>query len=516
MKRVIRIAVIALACLAIAACGKSGQSGGGASGSFTSSDPLYAGYDLNQPMTVYVYMVGDTPIDVEEVIAEANAKYFKPILNVTMELAFISWGDLTTKYALILAGGEDVDIIFTAPWNYYEQESTKGSFVEITEEYRNKWMPVTAKVLPPNAWLQMLTKGKVFGVPVNGSGLEGYKYVVIRDDIRTKYNLPEPTNWRSLENYLFTVADREPTLQAYAAASATAEVMYVYRQANDIQVGDYDFAWDGTGRREPTPQELTYFYLTDGYLNYALEMSRWADRGVWSKNVLNNTIAATDTFIQGKNASVFWNMSVFNAGKGMEDNGLGKAGYYDITEDKPVRLAGYANNAFAIASATKSPERSGLTLDIMKNNKGLNALLIGGIEGRHYIDNGDGTYTPGPESADYGFFSWAWALGNPDTLQLYDPDAPPEQQLLADNQEARVWEPLIDGFRFDSSPITTEWAVISALVEEYANSFGCGAFGNQTRAKIDEFRAKLRTAGIDKVTQEYRNQYAAFVAKYGN
>ncbi|GHU87813.1 ABC transporter substrate-binding protein [Spirochaetia bacterium] len=516
MKNFVRVLMIIAACLAVASCSKTSQVGGGASGGFKSPDPIYAGYDLSQPLTLYVYMVGDTPAALEEVIAKANAEYFKPILNTTIELAFVSWGDLTTKYALVLAGGEDVDIVFTAPWNYYEQESSKGSFVEITEEFRNKWLPATSKELPLVAWLQMLTKGKVFAVPQNISSADGYKYVVIRDDIRTKNSLPEPNDWKSMENYLFTVADKEPSLQGYAAASSTSEVFYVFRQVNDIQLGDYDFAWDGTGKREPRPEELTYVYMTDGYLNYALEMSRWADRGVWSKNVLNNTIAATDTFIQGKNASVFWNASVFNAGKGMEKNSVGKAGYYDLTPDKPVRLAGYANNAFAIAASSKYPERAALTLDLMKSNPALNEVLNGGIEGKHYINNGDGTYTPGPQAADYTFNCWAWGLGRPDRLEALDPEAPAVQQKIFDSMELRQWEPLIDGFRFDSTPIMSEWAVISALVEEYGNSFGCGAFGNQTRAKIDEFRAKLKTAGIDKVTQEYRNQYSAFVAKYGN
>jgi putative aldouronate transport system substrate-binding protein len=462
-------------------------------------------------------MVGDTPRDTEEVIAKANAEYFQPVLNTTIELIFISWGDLATKYALILSGGEDVDMMFTASWCYYEQEATKGSFTEITEDFRNQWLPASAKALPRTAWLQMLSKGKVYAVPQNLSQWDGYKYLVLREDLRTKYNLPEPHTWAALEDYLFTVAKNEPALQAYAAASNTAEILYVFWQDRSIQMtSDYSFCWDGTGKKEPKPEDLNFFFMTDWWLEYAMEMADWANRDVWSKNALNNTIAAQDAFIQGKSATLFWNETVFTAGQSMEKTGIGKAGYYDLTADKPVRLSGYANNAFAIASASKHPERAALALDLMKNNEGLRNTLQGGIEGRHYANNGDGTYSRGPEADDYGFNAWAWALNSPDTLQLADPTAPPMRAVILADQESRVWEPLIDGFRLDSTPITTEWAVISALLEEYSSSFQCGAFGNETRAKMDEFRGKLKAAGIDKIIREYQSQYADFLTKYGS
>ncbi|MDR3248497.1 MAG: DUF3502 domain-containing protein, partial [Treponema sp.] len=81
-------------------------------------------------------------------------------------------------------------------------------------------------------------------------------------------------------------------------------------------------------------------------------------------------------------------------------------------------------------------------------------------------------------------------------------------------RDTRIFEPKIDGFRVDMSKISTEWAVISALVEEYSASFQCGVFGAQTQAKMTEFRTRLRSAGADKVIQEFRTQYAAYLKNY--
>jgi hypothetical protein len=57
----------------------------------------------------------------------------------------------------------------------------------------------------------------------------------------------------------------------------------------------------------------------------------------------------------------------------------------------------------------------------MKTNADLLRLLIGGIEGRHYLNKGNGTYEPGPEASDYPFNGWAWALNSPEALtEAYD------------------------------------------------------------------------------------------------
>jgi hypothetical protein len=77
--------------------------------------------------------------------------------------------------------------------------------------------------------------------------------------------------------------------------------------------------------------------------------------------------------------------------------------------------------------------------------------------------------------------------------------------------ESRAVDSNLGAFRFDISPVTTEWAVISSLIEEYTYSFECGIFGDQTLAKLQEFRDKLRAAGSDKLTVEFRRQYAQFL-----
>jgi ABC-type glycerol-3-phosphate transport system substrate-binding protein len=461
-----------------------------------------------------MYMLGDVPKDLDEVLAKANAEYFQPMLNTTLKMVFLAWSDYQTKYPLVLAAGEDVDIMFTAPWAFYEQESGKGSFTELTTDFIARWMPTINKEQSAISWSQAKTGGKVYGIPTTQSG-SVYKYVGIREDLRTKYNLPAINSWDTLEQFLFTVAANEPSIQAYAAQAEAPEVLWVYLESrNVLYSGDpIYYIWNNRSLNEPTAQELSFMYTSDMFRDFALEMAEWASNGVWSRNVMNNTVSQGDSFAQGKSASVFWNSTVFSLGKTMEEqNGVGKAGYYEASPTVPTRKETYDNNMWAIASSSKNQGRAALALDLMKTHVPLTILLQSGVAGRHYISQGGNQFSPGPEAADYANNAWGWALNRPETLQeSYDTSKYAQRYALETSITARNFEPKIDGFRFDRKNINNEWAVISALIEEYTPSFECGVYGAQTQAKFNEFKGKVEAAGLAKLTSEFQTQYAAFL-----
>jgi hypothetical protein len=99
-----------------------------------------------------------------------------------------------------------------------------------------------------------------------GAG-SSYKYAAIRDDLRTKYNLPEIKDRTSLENYLFTIVAREPGIQAYNSATGEfAELCWVYLESQDILVGGDPvyFAWQNRNRNEPAANDLNFLYAPTG------------------------------------------------------------------------------------------------------------------------------------------------------------------------------------------------------------------------------------------------------------
>ena len=512
MKRFATIFVLLLLGIAFIGCGGSSRPSGEVT-DFVSPDPSYRGMDLGEHVTLSITWFGTEQRDAQLVVAEANRRFFNPIINTTLEVLWVPGASRGTMYPLILASGE-ADIVFTAPWHLYDEEAAKGSFQEITPEFAQRWMPNVWRTQLPLSWEQARTQGVVYAIPTSRAGAE-YKFALIRDDLREKYNLPVPTDWASLENYIFTVSRNEPTVGGYETAATTWELMQVYLEYRDVLTTPQPvyFAWHDQ-RREPTADELHFLYTSEWYRDYVHIMARWYANDTWSRNVMNNTVGVRDNFENGRSASMFWNMTLFQVGKTMETNGHGRAGWYDISPNATIRRMSFNNNMWAISSMSPVIERSAVVLDLMKTNDELVWLLKGGIEGVHWIREPNNQWSPGPENEFYTYNHWTWALDFPnDRTQIRAADTPAQEIYLSDNFDSRIRDLTIDGFRVNLTEFQMEWAVISALIAEYRPSFECGIYLNETEARLQTWWGQMRQAGLPRIEQIVRRDYTAYVQR---
>ena len=238
-----------------------------------------------------------------------------------------------------------------------------------------------------------------------------------------------------------------------------------------------------------------------------------AAQGVWSANAINDTNEARAAFENGTSASFVWNETIYDAGKALEEAGLGTYEAYDVTPDVARARGSYADDAVAITTSSKNPERAGLVLDCLKGFSEVNNLILGGIEGVHWTLNEDGTRGLTDESGKYAWNSWAWGIQRGD--QPDEEGMDPRKLSFRDKCEAKEFVPETAGFTFDKGPVETELSVINAIRDEYLTSFFLGVFGDQTEAKCNEFKEKLEAAGLDKVTAEMKTQYEAYCEKKG-
>lgn len=151
MKKIIAILLSAwLICLCLAACGQTAVSyAPDASGSSTPDgvsssaedlpDDPYAALDLREPAHVVMYVCATEPNAMAEILGLVNERT-KQAVNTTMELYFIPSSERATKYPLVMAGGDTVDLIFTANYCYYKEQVEKGGFKELTEDFLKTYM----------------------------------------------------------------------------------------------------------------------------------------------------------------------------------------------------------------------------------------------------------------------------------------------------------------------------------------------------------------------------------------
>ena len=485
-------------------------------GTITATPEMYSNIDLSEPYTVNMYLIGDTPNDWDRVLELAN-EYLEPF-NTSLNVTIMSWSDYQTMYSLVLAGGEQVDLIFTAPWCYMYTEAAKGSFYELTDDFISTNMPLTSKYQAEESWDETTISGKTIAVPSNVASPMG-KIVAIRQDLADKYGISELTSWEDYMNFCLTIAEQEtPQSGIYAmpASGNNSELWDVYRQQYDtfpaISSGNVILYYQYDGGI-PAKEDIKLVCELDYFRDFCYDMKTLADAGAWSRSALTNTVTDDDAFGNLQGASIAWNTSVFTYMEQAEKTEGVECAAYDITQDHLVGAEAYSNNDMAITAGSQNPERAAMVLDLMKFDTYLNKLLLLGIEGEHYSINEQNEYTELENSTNYAAFSTSvsWAIKNGD---LTEGGVPEREKAITNAWEERVvMNPTIT-FVFDDTNVKSYMSAVDSVLADYIPMLQLGLV-DDVDATIDECVQKCYDAGLQNIYDEFNTQYDAWVATRG-
>ena len=485
-------------------------------GTITATPEMYSSIDLSEPYTVNMYLIGDTPNDWDRILELTN-EYLEPF-NTSLNVTIMSWSDYQTMYSLVLAGGEQVDLIFTAPWCYMYTEAAKGSFYELTDEFIANNMPLTNKYQAAESWDETTISGKTIAVPSNVASPMG-KIVAIRQDLADKYGISELTTWEDYMNFCQTIAEQEtPQSGIYAmpASGNNSELWDVYRQQYDtfaaVSSGNVVMYYQYDGEI-PAKEDIKLVCELDYFRDFAHDMKTLADAGAWSRSALTNTVTDDDAFGNLQGASIAWNTSVFTYMEQAEKTEGVQCTAYDITQDHLVGAEAYSNNDMAITAGSQNPERAAMVLDLMKFDTYLNKLLLLGIEGEHYSINEQNEYTELENSTNYAAFSTSvsWAIKNGD---LTEGGVPEREKAITNAWEERVvMNPTIT-FVFDDTNVKSYMSAVDSVLADYIPMLQLGLV-DDVDATIDECVQKCYDAGLQNIYDEFNTQYDAWVATRG-
>lgn len=132
-------------------------------------------------------------------------------------------------------------------------------------------------------------------------------------------------------------------------------------------------------------------------------------------------------------------------------------------------------------------------------------FLVYGVEGKDYEFNADGTVNK--LVSDVFWEDW-FMMAN--CYQIYDPSVSKEAIEVYNNTDKDAILSKTAGFSFDSTPVSTEVALLKAAISEYMQPILLGY------SDYDENFAnalqQLKDAGLDAVIEEYQRQFSAWYA----
>ncbi len=471
------------------------------------------GIDTSKAVELQFYMLGDAPKDIAVIQDEIN-KMTKEDLNATVKFNFTSWTDWDQKYKLLLGSGQQVDLIFTAEWTQYQSYAKKGAFQPL-DELLPKAAPTLNEFVPADMWEAVKIDGKIFTVPAT------YKeYVtngfVWREDLRKKYNLPEPTDIESFEAYMAGIKANEPDMVPLSMNSdVKGNLMDVFRSINAKPIGPVPY---GIGINYDTPNDVTSYWGSDEHKQDLTTMKRWQDSGYMVKNVLAVKDTLQDQITSGKAAAILGdNPTRYNDTKikMQSTHPDWELGYYPFPKTTGLATPVHPiHNGFAIPASSKNAERALAFYEKMVTDKRYNLLTQYGIEGKNY-EVQDGYYTMLGDANSNGFpregmQGWAWR--NPEFM-LFDKNYDGVKAIF-DELDAIQVPDKFTGFAEDYTAYQAERAALEQVEKQYLFPLNAGLV-KDVDAGLNTFMEKAKQAGLDKIHEEYKKQWLQYVQEQG-
>lgn len=470
-------------------------------------------------VTLKFYMVGDKQKDTDLVLAEINKKLVEK-LHATMELSYISWGDLQNKYPLVFASGDDFDAIFASSWTFYAAQAQKNGFLELTDEMLQKNAPNVWANTPKDSWNQVRYNGKVFMVPHLIKEFYAFDYG-IRGDLREKYNIPEVKDFDGLDAYFEAIAKNEKGTIPISVYSV--EGMMLKPLVN--QWSGWAVAGNNINNQfisykiADTTSKIFSILDTPEYVNALKKVREWNQKGYIAKSTLTQKTFTTDLMKNGKTAFMVHNIASINgvytdAKKNHPDWIIEAIG---STSTQPVLSTAANNGGLGIHATSKNADRILMVVDYLRYDKDMNYLAQRGIKGKHWDLVGDGSneniVKPGPDATSYGdSFTWGpWR--NSDFQAMPDPATTVKGYTeIFNSMDSRMASPPMQVFNFDDTNVKNEMAAIKSVSDQYIIPLEMGFV--DVDSGLATLKEKLKQAGFDKIMAEYQKQADEFIKNY--
>lgn len=498
----------------LAACsqkdnGNNASSSPAASSSASPSASASATPEKLDPVKLKIMIPGDRPKDFDTVVAEAE-KGMADTLNVKLDVVFIPWADLAQKTQVTLSSGEDVDLIFEAPWLHMSQ-MIAADYYEPLDDLLKQYGPNIISTRSEQMINANKFNGKIMAVPLGNSFYQGRVYYV-RKDIREELGVPEIKSYEDLIKFAYLVKEKKPDVTPLIAKDA-GMTWAQFRKVFDYEttIKDTQLGTDG----------VLYHKNNDGKVYnmfYEKDPTFWSwitdARKLYTDKLMYQDVLSVKDYRElykaGKiaimNTNDFGVLSDIQSAVKQSVGGEVEAVTFFSTE-KGANVTDFKVwNFLALTSVSKNKERAIQFLD-WASQKDNYDLLAYGIQGQNWEPVGDDKYKKLNDGYPWFPFAWIW---NPQNDRF---DEALGDETIALNKFTGVADnftsDILTGFTFDSAPVANEIAQFNSIRDKYMNSLGNGVVDPETT--FEKFKSEA--SGVaKKIQEEMQKQIDAFLA----
>jgi putative aldouronate transport system substrate-binding protein len=485
---------------------------------FATSRPESTGMaDTSKFVEVTHHMMGNAPTNGMDKIVEAEwNKILEDQVNAHMVLRWIEWADWYTKYNLLLASGEPIDMIHSSStWLDMWANAQRGAFLTL-DDLIPVYAPLTWEEIPAEDWDQARWDGKIVAFPENTYSQYVNHGLYYRGDWAAEFGITDHIgSFEEMAVYFQGIIDNKEGVVPWDAQGAHPGLLGgwfesktdVVALAVPLRINIFRGAdWED-------PFTVTSIVFDPLFDEYAKTMKDWYDRGFWRKDVMNYTGDTREQLRAGRSGSDqhhsnTWRYLRFEMDDLFPGSDLQMFAWADTGGNlvaEPI-----THGATSIGRNSDAAERSVMIYEILRQNEDVYRLLNYGMEGVQYeIVDGVRVRPDGYDSATDDFYSDYWG-GRVDKFEI---PAPNEWLGIWDiwaEYDKIIRKPYpFSKFVLDKTPIEAELAALSDVIEQKLVPINWGVVDNPAAA-VQELRDALKQAGYDKVLQELQRQVTIY------
>ena len=455
----------------------------------------------------------DAQEDDEKVFEEMN-KLLRERYHLELEPIVISGGEYDDRMRLMSTGDEAYDLCFTSNWsNDFYGNVAREAFLPLDDLLETEAAKLLVEALPSENHTDVAKmNGHIYAVPNYQKCYQQYA-VYIQKDLADKYNLDVDSiqGIRDLEPFMEQIRDNEQDIWPLCESN-NAQQLLNYKGADFTFAGlgvfgGYD-AFGSNGVVHVMLDDENYEAVSRLDNPYYVENFRVLN-DYYKRGFLRNDLAT----VVDNTADLAANRYAISIGMAVLDNEItlsqqrGKE-YIQIPFAEPYKFYNSGVDTMtAINANSENPEAAIKLLGVMWTDKEIFNMLVFGLEGEHYTKVGENKVEL-IEDSGYDRSSLAWSFGN--QFQAYEMMGQRDgiwEETAVLNAQAEPSH--LAGFNNDLTSVETESAQVSSVVTEYTTQLICA---EDFDACLEEYREKLKAAGIDKVvevTQKNINEWRA-------
>lgn len=486
----------------VSACGSSNKEGTASpSGTVAPSAQASESAPSSEALpvvTLNIVYPGDPQPDQDAVTAALEKKLAEDGVNVKLKYQYIPWGDYFQKLPIMLATGDQVDIMWTDP-NLLGTFVKSNSIAPLDEALAKNGQAIIA-ALDEKYWPPVTVNGKKYGVPAGALGTtKGYYTATLRKDLREKYGLPEVKTMDDLLAYAEAVKTNNPEMIVFNEPPAGfLRGEPVQSTASDGIV--FNYATLKAEAKYDRPQTME-----DARFSRMLYEKGYIDKDVMVGRDIRADFNSGKAAIGGGDVYEYNNYARNIAVDGAQVE------FVSIPLTTEPYMPTTTWNFQSVAATSKNIDRAILFLNWIQQSEDNYDMMTNGIKGTHYdVKDGAIVVPEGANAAKIGYAPPEWMWQNPKFLKPKASDAPDFMQQLQDfDKNTKLFSPIM-GFNFDQTPVKTELAAMSTIENKYKYGITAGVLDPETA--VLEYGAELKKAGLDKVIAEFQKQADAFLA----